>query len=58
MGKYEESRQYGGNGTIKCGICEEPLAEHGPPPCPHAGFKITVAASGHRAQHKKRVKKA
>lgn len=36
-------REFRGNGIIKCGICGEPLAEHGPPPCPHAKFKITIA---------------
>ena len=40
--KYEANRQFGGNGTIMCGICSEPLAEHGPPPCPHAVDRITV----------------
>ena len=52
MGKYEESRQYGGNGTIKCGICFEPLAEHGPPPCPHSPDRITVTVTQRRGKKK------
>ena len=52
--KYEQSRQYAGNGTIKCGICFEPLVEHGPPPCPHSPDRITVPNRMRNEQKRRR----
>ena len=46
MGQYDDEiaarRQFKGKGFIKCGICLEPLVDHGPPPCPHAIDRITI----------------
>ena len=40
-------RAFKGNGTLKCGRCDKPLAEHGPPPCPLMEWPFTVGTPLH-----------
>ena len=58
MGKYDNEvtarRQFKGSGFIKCGICLEPLADHGPPPCPHAEYPITIPDRKRSEQKRRR----
>jgi len=43
---------YPGNGTIKCGICGDPVVEHKIGPCPKAG--VTVFHISTQTRYRKR----